>query len=315
MSFLSNMAEVVHENEPLSPHTYFGLGGPARWLARPQSVEQLQDILRQCRGESIRYHGLGLGANLLVDDDGVDGVVVRLNGPAFRRMAWEPEADPPRVTAAGGVDLNRLVLDAVRQGFAGLECMAGIPGTLGGAIRMNAGGRFGQIADVVREVVVVDSDGRQHTLPAAEVGFRYRGTNLNDAIVCQATLELRPDDPAELRRRYMEIWDYKKRTQPLGYPSAGCVFRNPPGQSAGQLIDRAGMKGQTVGGAMVALEHANFIVAKEGATARDVLTLIALVRQKVAERFGVELELELEIWSSRRARSEELVAGAADRGF
>ncbi len=315
MSFLSNMAEIVHENEPLSPHTYFGLGGPARWLARPQTVEQLQEILRQCRGENIRYHGLGLGANLLVDDDGVDGVVVRLNGPAFRRMHWEPEANPPRVTAAGGVDLNRLVLDAVRQGLAGLECMAGIPGTLGGAIRMNAGGRFGQMADVVREVVVVDGDGRQHTLSAAELGFRYRGSNLNDAIVCQATLELRPDDPAELRRRYMEIWEYKKRTQPLGYPSAGCVFRNPPGQSAGQLIDRAGMKGQTVGGAMVALEHANFIIAKEGATARDVLTLIALVRQKVAERFGVELELEIEIWSSRRARSEELVAEAAERGF
>lgn len=315
MPFLSNMADVVHANEPLSPHTYFGLGGAARWFARPQSMEQLREILGQCRDENIRSYVLGLGANLLVDDDGVDGVVVRLNSPAFRRMEWELEANPPRVTAAGGVDLNRLILDAVRQGLGGLECMAGIPGTLGGAIRMNAGGRFGQIADVVREIVVVDIDGRERTMSAAEVGFRYRGSNLNNLLVCQATLELRPEDPAELRRRYMEIWDYKKRTQPLAYPSAGCVFRNPPGHSAGQLIDRAGMKGRTIGGAMVALEHANFIVAKEGATARDVLALIALVRREVAERFGVELELELEIWSSRHARSEELVAGASGGGF
>ena len=174
--------------------------------------------------------------------------------------------------------------------------MAGIPGSMGGIVRMNAGGRFGQIADVVRRVTVVDEMGRLRMLSNQEIGFRYRGTNLNSSIICQADLELHPADPTELREQFLAIWNHKKETQPLGKNSAGCVFKNPEGHSAGELIDRAGLKGCSVGGATVSRCHANFIVTKEGATARDVLALIDRIRQEVADKFEIELELEIELW-------------------
>ncbi len=305
MRFSSDFANILTENEPLGPRTWFGLGGPARWMARPTGLTQLMELFRRCQQEEVPVYKLGQGANLLVNDDGVDGVVVQLNAPAFRGVDWNADARDPdivRVSAGGGMDMNRLAREAVRRGFAGLECMGGIPGTLGGIIRMNAGGRFGQIADVVRAVTVVNAAGQLRTLTHEQVGFRYRHTDLGETIVCRATLELKREDPTRLRERFLEIWDYKRKSQPLADYSAGCVFKNPPNESAGGLIDRAGLKGCTVGGASVSTNHANFIVAKEGSTSRDVLSLIGLVRRKVAERFGVELELEIEIWNRRRAK-------------
>lgn len=313
-SFLSDFADVVTENEPLAPLTYFGLGGPARWMARPRSVAQLSEIVRRCRAEGITVKVLGLGANLLVSDDGVDGVVIRLNDKGFRTVEWEtdrdllerpargPDPDGVAVRVGGGFDMSRLTLDSVRRGLDGIGCMAGIPGTLGGIIRMNAGGRFGQIADVVCDITVVHPSGEVRRLTHDEIGFSYRRTALDGAIVSEAILVLRPDDPQRVRTRYTEIWDYKKKSQPLADYSAGCVFKNPPGRSAGRLIDEAGLKGHGVGGAYVSPHHANFIVAKEGATARDVIALIGQVRRTVADCFGVELELELEVWESRQAR-------------
>lgn len=291
----------VTPNEPLAPYTTYEVGGPARWLAQPRTVGELANLVTRCGRAEVRLHVLGRGANLLVCDDGVDGMVVRLNGPEFRRVNWGEPGDDGEVlvTAGAGADLGRVALDAVRRGLSGLEWMAGIPGTLGGAVRMNAGGRFGQIGDVVREVSVLASDGSERTLSGAQVGFRYRGTNLGDAIVCRVTLGLRPDRPEAVRNRFMEVWDSKKRSQPLAEATAGCVFKNPPGCSAGELIDRAGLKNRRIGGAQVSDRHANFIVAQEGAKASDVLELIALVRREVAARFGVELELEIEIWGQR----------------
>jgi len=316
MTFLSDLSPMVTENEPLAPHASLGVGGRARWFARPRDVEDLTEVVRRCWRERVELRLLGLGANLLVSDDGVDGVVVRLNSAEFRRVSWSEDADSARtagtaraeevvVTAGAGADMNRLVLDSVRRGLSGLECMAGIPGTLGGIIRMNAGGRFGEIADVVRDVTVVDPYGAVRMMSREEVGFRYRGTDLGACAVCGASLVLRPGDPKAIRARFMEVWAYKRQTQPLTDATAGCVFKNPPGRSAGQLIDRSGLKGRSVGGACVSQHHANFIVAKEGATARDVLSLIGLIRREVAEQFGVELELEIEVWDGRRARSLE----------
>lgn len=310
-SFLADMAEIVTEREPLGPLTYFGLGGPARWMVRPRSVEELAEVVSRSRQEAVPLYVLGLGANLLVDDDGVDGVVVRLTAPGLKTVVWEgdrqevaggstgPDPDGVALSAGGGADMARLTLDSVRRGLAGIECMAGIPGTLGGIIRMNAGGRFGQIADTVCDVTVVDAGGEIRRLSAEEVGFRYRHTNLDGAIVCGATLMLRPDDAVALRARHAEIWDYKKQSQPLADSSAGCVFKNPPGGSAGRLIDQANLKGCSIGGAYVSPQHANFIGARPGATARDVLALIRHVRRVVAERTGVALELEIEVWPSR----------------
>jgi len=301
--FLSDMDSTVSQNEPLAPHTWFGLGGAARWMVQPRSIEQLCTIVRRCRQRDVPWRVLGLGANLLVSDDGVDGVVVRLKSPVFRTIRWgsarDGRASNLKVIVGGGTDMNRLSLEAARHGLSGLECMGGIPGTLGGIVRMNAGGRLGAIENVVHNVTVVDSTGLLRTLSNDDVGFQYRRTNLGDSIVVEATLALSPDDPLRVRERLLQIWNDKKRSQPMADYSAGCVFKNPPGHSAGQLIDQAGLKGRTVGGASVSRIHANFIVAKEGATARDVLTLIGIIRREVAAQFGIELELEIEVWGPR----------------
>jgi UDP-N-acetylmuramate dehydrogenase len=250
--FSSDLAPILSENEPIGRHTWFGLGGAARWMARPADVDQLVALVRQCRSEGIEIYKLGQGANLLVADEGVDGMVVRLNTPTFQKVQWgKLKGDVATVVAAAGADMNRLARDAVRRGLAGLEVMGGIPGTLGGIVRMNAGGKFGQISDVVRDITVVDGDGKVRQLSAAEIGFSYRHTNLGDAVVCGVTLQLRRDDPKQLRQRFLEIWEYKRKSQPLADYSAGCVFKNPPNQSAGALIDRAGLKNRSVGGAYV----------------------------------------------------------------
>ena len=305
--------QIALENESLAQHTWFGLGGAARWFAEPKDTEELGAIVRTCREHDIPLRTLGLGANLLVCDDGVDSLVLRLKAPPFKQAQWPTDGsrrgnEEVTISVGAGVDTFWLVNETGRHGLSGLECMGGIPGTLGGAIRMNAGGRFGQISDVIEEVTVVDIDGTVRTLTAEEMSFAYRHTKLNGAIVCGATLKLMRDDPKKVRQRLMEIWTYKRQNQPFDEASAGCIFRNPPGHSAGQLIDQAGLKGKCIGGATVSKQHANFIIAQEGATARDVLRLIGVIRREVAERFGVELELEIEIWGYAGARTAELIA-------
>lgn len=310
--FLSGLSEIVTENEPLAPHTYLRVGGPARWFARPRSAEETCELVRRCRQEGVEILPLGLGANLLVDDDGVDAMVIRLSDPLFEQVDWGGSENrkgdqPVRVAAAAGCDMHRLALDAVRAGLGGLERLAGIPGTLGGILRMNAGGRFGNICDVVADVTVVDAAGEIRRLSRQEAAFRYRGSDLAGTVVCGAVLLLEPDDPKALRRRFKEIWQVKKDSQPLSDNSAGCVFKNPAGSSAGSMIDQAGLKGHRVGGAVVSPKHANFIVTESGAKARDVLTLIGIVRREVAARFGVELETEVQIWGCRQACRAEAV--------
>jgi UDP-N-acetylenolpyruvoylglucosamine reductase len=308
-SFLADESAVgtVQRNQPLAPLTRYRLGGPAEWFVCPQSLPQLAEVISRCREADVPFRILGGGANLLVDDEGVDGVVVRLDAPSFTGVDWgdddraangsRPNHQPVLVRVGAGFDMARLTLESVRRGLSGLECMAGIPGSVGGCIRMNAGGRWGEIASVVRDVSVVDSSGQVRTVDKEGIGFGYRHTRLNGAVVCAATLELMPGDPDEIARRYKEIWGAKHAGQPLAAHSAGCVFKNPPDDSAGRLIDAAGLKNRAIGNAIVSPEHANFIVAGEGGTARDVLELIGLVRRTVAEKFSVDLELEIEIWA------------------
>lgn len=293
----------VRQERSLACLTKYRLGGPAQWFAEPQSLSQLAELIARCRSEHVPLRILGGGANLLVDDEGVSGVVVRLSAPCFTRVDWQTHTPnvlrkdaPVLVRAGAGADMARLSLRAVRRGLTGLECMAGIPGSVGGCIRMNAGGRWGQIGNVVRQVTILEPSGRLCTLAPEQIGFGYRHTRLDGAVVCDALLELLPGDPPEIQRRYREIWRAKKKGQPLAAHSAGCVFKNPPGDSAGRLIDAAGLKNRAVGGAVVSPEHANFIVARQGGTARDVLQLINVVRRAVAERFSIELELEIEVW-------------------
>ena len=283
--------------------TWFGIGGRADRFAAPASAA----ALRRCLEIDPALRVLGEGANLLVDDDGVPGLVVALTAPAFTGAEFD---DDGVVRVGAGADLPRLVVESVRRGLAGLEGLGGIPATIGGALVMNAGGAFGQIADAVARVHAVDRAGRDVTLERADIPFGYRAGGLRDLVVTGAELRLTPADPAALRARLKDVMAYKKASQPMADNSAGCCFKNPTlaadlegvagagtRVSAGLLIDRAGLKGVAVGGARVSERHGNFVVTAPGAKARHVIDLMALIVRAVHDRFGVTLHPEVVIWS------------------
>jgi UDP-N-acetylmuramate dehydrogenase len=292
MSLFAGLDEICRRDVPLSEYTWFGLGGRAKWFLEPTGNDQLRLILQRCERSRLQWRLLGGGSNLLVRDGELDLVVIRLSGAEYEQI----RCDGTRVWAGAATPLSRLVRQSIREGLAGLECVAGIPGTVGGAVRNNAGGRFGQISTSVRIVRVMDPGGSITDWPAAELEFGYRSSNLIGAVVLAVQFELQQDDPRDLLQRFREAWLYKKNTQPMGQGNAGCVFKNPAGLSAGALIDQAGLKGWGVDGVRVSQRHANFMVAGDGARSEDVLRLIDIVRKRVYDRFGVFLELELELW-------------------
>jgi UDP-N-acetylmuramate dehydrogenase len=287
MSWFSGLERIVRTDVPLRELTWYRLGGPARWLCEPRDENELATLLTCIRAAGIPWRVLGSGANVVVRDEGFDGAIIRLTGPVFERIEFEDEsADLPKVVRAG-----------LKRGLVGLEALAGIPGTIGGAVRMNAGGRYGEIGSFVRDVQVLDPSGRTATRSAAEVGFAYRHTNLAGCILLSVTLTLQRGDAQAALARHRQIWEEKRKTQPaLSARSAGCIFRNPPSQSAGRLLDEAGLKGTRVGGAEISTQHANFIIARDGATAEDVLNLIQLAKERVQQATGIELQPEVEIW-------------------
>jgi UDP-N-acetylmuramate dehydrogenase len=289
----TGLDEIVSENVPLAPHTWYKIGGPARWYVRPRSIEELQEAARRCMDNDVPVFVLGLGANLLVGDQGVNGAVFRLDHDYWRRVRFSGT-----VTEVGaGVDIQKLVLRTCRQGLAGIECLAGIPGTIGGGIKMNAGGKFGDIGAVVTGVQVMDMEGTIFERTKDDLVFEYRHTNIAARFILGATLQLEEENPDAIMKRTREIWMYKRNSQPLNTKNAGCIFKNPRGLSAGALIDQAGLKGFRVGLAEVSAKHANFIVAKPGCTADDVLRLIKIIQEKVSERNQIDLETEVQIWS------------------
>lgn len=289
----AGLESIVTENEPLAPHTWYGIGGPARWMIRPRSTEELQESVRRCVDSGVNMYVLGLGANLLVGDAGIDGAVFRLDNDFWRTVKFEQNI----CHVGAGADMQKLILRTCRQGLAGIECLAGIPGTVGGGVRMNAGGKFGDIGAVVTKVTVMDSQCTVFERLKDDLVFDYRSTNIAAPFILNATLELEPEDPERITRRTKEIWMYKQNTQPLNTKNAGCIFKNPRGLSAGALIDQAGLKGMRVGGAQVSEKHANFIIAHKGCLADDVLRLIKIIKEKVLERNQIELESEVRIWT------------------
>ncbi|MCU0917618.1 MAG: UDP-N-acetylmuramate dehydrogenase [Planctomycetes bacterium] len=292
MSIFSGFEDIIEQNHPLAPHTWYRLGGPADYFIRPRSVKDLKEIVRRCNENHLRIHVLGFGSNLLVSDDGVRGAVIKFQGAEFGRTQFEGA----KVTAWAGAELSKLVLDCVEKGLSGVEGLTGIPGSIGGAVRMNAGGTFGDIGSAVESVTLMDIHGNVHEKKKPELIFDYRAVNIRAKFILNAQLALTPADPERIMRTVKESWIYKKNSQPLSTRNCGCVFKNPPGAAAGALIDRAGLKGRQVGGAVVSEKHANFIVAKDGCTSRDILQLIEIIKEEVRARFEVELELELEIW-------------------
>jgi UDP-N-acetylmuramate dehydrogenase len=292
MDWCNGFAERVLCDEPLACRTWYGLGGAARYLFSPANVDELREVLACAQRAGLPVRVLGAGANLLVRDEGFEGLVIRLDAPAFTRVGYEGE----RVIAGGGVELMQLARDCSCRGLSGLEALAGIPATIGGAIVMNAGGKFGQIADVVESATLLERDGTARGVPAEDMQFGYRTSAVGGRIVLCAVLRLRRAPVDEVRARFHEIWRFKKESQPMAAHSAGCVFRNPPGESAGRLIDQAGLKGTSIGRARVSEVHGNFIVADAGATSAEVLTLVDHVRNTVLAHKGIKLELEIDVW-------------------
>ena len=292
MSTFAGLEDVVRTDCPLGSRTWFGMGGNADYFITPRNIEQLQQAVTRCNDSSIAMYVLGYGSNLLIRDGGVRGAVIKLEDAGFKQTSFDGQT----VTVGAGASLGELILTCVKKGLAGLEACTGIPGSIGGAVRMNAGGRFGDIGSVVESVTLMDRAGNIVDRQKPDLRFDYRSVNIRVPLILSATLQLIPGDPEQIMKSTHEIWIYKKNNQPLSTRSAGCIFKNPPGQSAGALIDRAGLKGLSVGGATVSEKHANFIVAKEGCTSADVVKLIDTVRARVAEDFGIELELEVEIW-------------------
>lgn len=293
MDCFAGLEGICQADAPLAPLTMYKLGGPARWLLTPRDEPELAAVLDRCRERRLPWRVLGRGANVLVRDEGVDAAVIMLTGLAWEQVSWVD----PLVHAAGGADFPRLVRHSVERGLAGLESLAGIPGSVGGIIRMNAGGKHGDIARYTRDVRVMDGAGEITTRRGPEIGFAYRHTDLDGCIVLGATFELTPGDRDSLMRRFQSIWQEKYATQPaVRERTAGCVFKNPAGDSAGRLLDALNLKGARVGGAEISRKHANFIVALPGASSQNVLDLITLARERVRASAGLELEFEVEIW-------------------
>ena len=291
--------------------TWFGVGGGADVLAKPRSEQELL----ACLDMDPRCRVLGDGANLLVHDAGVSELVVSLGQPAFSIVEpvegreGAPDSDTVVVRAGAGVNLPKMIVESVRLGLGGIEGLGGIPASVGGALVMNAGGAFGEIADVVRRVFAVGRDGERVTLERDEIGFGYRRSGLGELILTGCELGLRRGDPAQLRERLKEVMAYKKGTQPMAEKSAGCCYKNPTleaaidgigeaGQrvSAGMVIDRAGCKGLSIGGATVSERHANFFPVAKDARAADVIDLMEEVERRVFDRFGIRLEREVVVW-------------------
>jgi UDP-N-acetylmuramate dehydrogenase len=292
MSSLDDFSDILKSDEPLAQYTWLKVGGPAQYLAEPRSVDELQALVICCHEQKIPVRLLGGGSNLLVRDEGVSGVVIRLAEPAFAEISHEGNI----VRSGGGALLSNLISHSVKAGLAGLEVLTGIPGTVGGAIHGNAGGRGADIGQFVKSVTVLTSKGESFTRTEDALSFAYRKSSIDELVILNAEFELQPDDSEEITQRIRKLWIMKRSTQPLSHQSAGCIFKNPRGLSAGALIEQAGLKGTHVGGAQISDRHANFIVTDENATADDVLRLIDLIHAKVSDRFGVDLETEINIW-------------------
>ena len=300
--FFSDIDADVHFDANIGAMTYFTIGGNVDAFVKPHSIEALSLLLQKCHNASIPFRVLGKGANLLIDDIGVDGVVVKLDHDCFTTSTFNREDSSGTMQSMSGADLSKTVMETARNGLHGLQAMAGIPASIGGAIRMNAGGKYGSISDTLSTITTLTTSGEIVTHQASDLGFEYRKSNISDPIILSATFQLIPDDPIKIREGVKEIFAWKKARQPLADTSAGCAFKNPideEGQhiSAGELIDDAGLKGFTIGGAQVSMQHANFITTTENGTAKDVLVLMNEIRKRVLDHSGIELQKEVVVWS------------------
>ncbi len=289
---LRQTGAAVSVNEPMSRHTTFGVGGPAELFVCVSDTGQLAGVLSILAGARVPVFVFGRGSNLLVRDKGIKGAVIRLSGD-LEAISIEGS----RVSCGAGAGLPKLINRCCGMGLSGLEDLAGIPSTVGGAVAMNAGSFGSSIGDRVSNVAAVSYDGTEHSFDRLKCGFGYRSSVFlhNKMIICRVQLDLEKADPQKIKAKMDRVLSQKAAAHPLKEASAGCVFKNPEGQSAGELIEKAGLKGLSAGGARVSELHANYIVNSKGATAADVICLMEMVQKTVEEKFSVRLEPEIRV--------------------
>lgn len=283
----------VRENEPMAEHTSFKAGGRADLYVEPQNEEQLKEVLKLYNKESIKYMVLGNGSNVLVRDGGYRGVIVRI-GDAFTSIKREGN----KIICGCGALMSAVARFAAAEGLAGLEFASGIPGSIGGAVFMNAGAYGGEIVQVLSSAKIISKDGnREFNMTADELQMGYRHSLLHETgdVVIEAVFELQPADINEIKANIADFTERRNSKQPVNYPSAGSFFKRPEGYFAGKMIQDAGFKGLSVGGAQVSELHSGFIINKGNATASDILQLMEIVQAGVYDKYGVKLEPEVRI--------------------
>ncbi|NHZ87323.1 MAG: UDP-N-acetylmuramate dehydrogenase [Planctomycetia bacterium] len=279
----------IMENEPMANHTSYGIGGPVLAFIEPKSVTDLQIINSFAEKHNVTVHCIGNGSNLLVSDDGINGFVVSLE-KSFKKIIF----DKNKCYAEAGVKLSKLVKECIKRNFIGLETLIGIPGTLGGALIMNAGAFGNEISNYLTSIELLNGKGIVEQKSANEIEFSYRSSTFNtDEIILSTVFQLEKATKSEIRKNRDQANLSRKRTQPLKFRSAGSVFKNPKDFSAGYLIDQAGLKGKSIGGAIVSDLHANFIINQADAKADDIVQLIKIIRDTILKKYSIALELEI----------------------
>jgi len=276
----------------MKEHTFFKIGGPAKYFVEPKDGPELKSLLSSIKRYNMPLLVIGGGSNILVNDKGLRAIVLCLNSPIFKKISFQGN----HVFVASGASLSQVLRLAQKQGLSGLEFLSGIPGRVGGALAMNAGIPEKNIGDLVEEVSVIDYNGNIKNLNKKEIKFGYRTSNFSKYIILSARLRLIKKDKQEIKNRIKRYLNHRKLTQDLSWSSAGCIFKNPKGVSAGKLIDLCGLKGKRIGGACISRIHANFILNLGHARARDVLKLMDLAKKEVKKKFNVSLEPEIKIW-------------------
>jgi UDP-N-acetylenolpyruvoylglucosamine reductase len=282
----------VREHEPLAPHSWYGIGGRARYFLEVADDGPLPELIARLNAQPLPYLVIGAATNTLFAADELPGLTIKLS---TRRLAIEKDA----ISVSAGYLMPKLAAEAARAGRAGLEFAAGVPGTVGGSVFGNAGAFGGEVKDRLLRVEAIDPQGQRRSLAAAECGFAYRDsvfkTSRQAWLIVAATFDSSAEAPAAVRARLLEVQKHRRATQPVEQRSLGSTFKNPPGESAGRLIDASGLKAMRIGGAQISPKHANFIVNLGEASADDVLALMAEMRNRVFERFGIELEPEIRV--------------------
>ena len=288
---LISLSTVIVRDEPLAKHTTLRVGGRADVFIEPASETDLAGVVKYCRRRHLPFFVMGRGSNLLVRDGGFRGVVISLSQPAFRRITVTGE----NLHCGAGAKLKNVAVEAKRAGLSGVEFLEGIPGSVGGALRMNAGAMGGATFDAVESATLMDLDGAVRRWLRKDMAVEYRHCDLlKTHVALNAVFRCQPAPREEIEKRMQEFSEKRWATQPAA-PSAGCLFKNPAAIPAGKLIDELGLKGTRVGGAVVSRQHGNFIVNDGGATARDILELIELLKQSAKKGRGIELQTEVEI--------------------